>query len=48
MSRCFMEKSFYRNHYAMIKVPKTELGNNTVLAGPYMLEEVSKKDRRVS
>ena len=36
-------KSFYRNHYAMIKVPKTELGNNTVLAGPYMLEEVSKK-----
>ena len=36
-------KSFYRNHYAMVKVPKTELGNNTVLAGPYMLEEVSKK-----
>ena len=36
-------KSFYRDHYAMVKVPKTELGNNTVLAGPYMLEEVSKK-----
>ena len=27
----------------MIKVPKNKLGEQTVIAGPYMLEEVSKR-----
>ena len=36
-------KSFYKNRYAMIKVPKNKLGEQMVIAGPYMLEEVSKK-----
>ena len=36
-------KSFYKNRYAMIKVPKNKLGEQTVIAGPYMLEEVSKR-----
>ena len=36
-------KSFYKDRYAMIKVPKNKLGEQTVIAGPYMLEEVSKR-----
>ena len=36
-------KSFYKDRYVMIKVPKNKLGEQTVIAGPYMLEEVSKR-----
>jgi len=33
----------YHDEYIIVKVPKNELGNNTILAGLYMLEEIDKK-----
>lgn len=36
-------REYYKDKYVMIKVPKNELGSNTVVAGQYMLQELSKR-----
>lgn len=35
-------REYYNDEYAIIKVPKNELGSKTVLAGLYMLKEIEK------
>ena len=36
-------REFYKDRYAIVKVPKSELGEKVINAGQYMLEEIVRK-----